>query len=783
MSIDRFRKINENHRIIVRSELFYNDFFKKVRHYYKTRKLLSVKFNERYFLSVRLTNLFKDNNLITVSDVVYLSHREFTTLIGSGPMTISELLMIIETELYNRTTVYNYELERKVLEDRDYRRHYFNNVVKNIDTSNNNVNLELLLKSSVFKDKFNISYINELKEFDLASLDANDEIFTNFRFIDSFSMLAVPVVDLINIKFSRVIDRIDPDSLDILNRRAHKQTLEQIGGVYNLTRERVRQLESSALKILRADRELFSALHLLKVKIYPKQYITKSDLYEVLKDVTLLFLLIFERSYNKKLEFYYTKPGIKEEVAQEIKKLPFEIDIDEIDDLLESFNFRDLLKKHILENYHFHGRHGFKTLPSLVDLYTPIIKLYFDTINIHSAKDLKKFKQHYADHYEDSSIFEKTNRSITSIFGRLPKVVVVGRGEYKYASAEISDELKEELFKTMQENETLLINGLYVLHEKRLKAEGVTNRFQLHGVITNNIPELYCNRDYVSIKPLGDMNSFQLIKDYIAGINRIFTLKEIQFEIAGLTHAMLQHYIGITNELIPLYHLNFIPVKIIKLTELERTKLREQIVRYLHDNHFITSTGLYVYIFLLFFPQIAKEYDITNPFNAFTFVRYLFPTDFNYLTSTLTLPQDVPLEHEQYIFEEFSRKNPIVLEQIAAYIKKNYLRINNISTLLERFYEIGYIRVDNNRLFHGDALKIDQTFIVKLENVLLRNLYNGKIETKVIENYNIFPRFTVPWNEHLLAHLISNFSDKLIVEKLGNTYRDVTYIIKEKKDG
>lgn len=782
-STARIHLINENHRNIIKTEYFYNNFMDRARHYFTTRKLLRFNFRERHYFSTRLNNLFKDNNLITISDVVSLKHQEFISLIGSGPMTSSELLSIIESELISKLNAFDYQAEKEIIENKELRIQYFSRIIKNIDSNNDYFYLESLLGTPIFKERFNLTYVYELKEFNIDQIDTDDEILINFKIIDILSMLALPITDLISIKFTSLINKLDSVSLDVLHRRSYQQTLEQIGLKYDLTRERVRQLESLALKRLRSGREFLSITSLLNSKFYPVCFAMKNQLEIIFKQNTALFTLLIKDNYHKKLEFYYANNAAKETIFAEIEELPFEVAKTEIDELVAHSSYRGALKKHILENYHFYGQYGFKTPPKLFDLYTPIIKLYFDTIIVGNDQHIERFKKHYSEHYEDPSIFQKTNRSITAILQRLPKIVVVGRGEYKYASAEISLELKNKLINTMQKNETLLINGLFVLHEVDLKEEGVTNRFQLHGVIRNNIPELYCNRDYVSINPLSEINSFQLIKDYVDNIDRIFTLKEIQTAIAGLTPVMVNSYVGITNELIQFYNVRFLPVKIIKLTEKERAQIYEQIAKYLKNNKFITSVGLYEYIFLLFFPKVAKQYEISNPFDAYTFVRHLFPTKFNYLISTLTLPEDEPLDHEQYIVNEFAQKNLIVVDQITAFAKKNYLRLYNLNDLLERFYEIGYIRIDNNRLFHGNALQINQVFIMELENVLIRNLTSGKIETKEIESFNVFPRFTIPWNEHLLAHLIRNFSEKLVVEKIGTTYREITYIIKEKQNG
>jgi len=118
-------------------------------------------------------------------------------------------------------------------------------------------------------------------------------------------MARLDAINIVNSLFSELLDR----ERDILSRRfglkgGKSETLEKIGGLHNLTRERVRQIESASIKKIKKLDNLENHISLLKNAV--------NDLLEehgglLRKDFLLDILTVISLEINHKLE-----PGTKE---------------------------------------------------------------------------------------------------------------------------------------------------------------------------------------------------------------------------------------------------------------------------------------------------------------------------------------------------------------------------------------------------------------------------------------------------------------------------------------
>ena len=95
-------------------------------------------------------------------------------------------------------------------------------------------------------------------------------------------------------------------------------------------------------------------------------------------------------------------------------------------------------------------------------------------------------------------------------------------------------------------------------------------------------------------------------------------------------------------------------------------------------------------------------------------------------------------------------------------------------------YKQGYFRIDDDTIIKKELLQFPDTFIDRVENLLIDSMLNNKITTNQITNFNHFPKLSMPWNKHLLGHLMINFSRKIRVKDISKSYLDVEFEFKEK---
>lgn len=217
-------------------------------------------------------------------------------------------------------------------------------------------------------------------------------------------MARLDAIKIVNSLFSELLDR----EKDVLSRRfglkgQKSQTLEKIGNMHNLTRERVRQIESASIKKIKKLDTLESSMSLLKKAV--------DDLLEehggfLRKDFLLDILTVICLEINNKLE-----PGSKE-----------------YDDLRETYrNNFDFLISRLLEDDIVQGKGSANFNPSVrtkkkeLDYITDLgnflmkkVKSMQETLNTDELIELLKTSDVYSK-YQDL-LGKAKSADITRIF-------------------------------------------------------------------------------------------------------------------------------------------------------------------------------------------------------------------------------------------------------------------------------------------------------------------------------------------------------------------------------
>jgi len=176
-------------------------------------ELLDMRLNDFEF-SVRLTNVLDRAQLLTIGDVLSFSEKEFFNLKNCGRKSVNELKSFLVDKGLNFNQQHGVASKNTIFKDIDI------NTCEIISTKPKMQNNLYENDSNTYQPKINNKYVWS-------------NIFENLL---------------------SSLDRIDERQQDVLKKRLgvgeKRKTLEEIGNLYGVTRERIRQIESKAVKAL-----------------------------------------------------------------------------------------------------------------------------------------------------------------------------------------------------------------------------------------------------------------------------------------------------------------------------------------------------------------------------------------------------------------------------------------------------------------------------------------------------------------------------------------------------
>ena len=298
----------------------------------------------------------------------------------------------------------------------------------------------------------------------------------------------------------------------VVQHRAKKETLEQIGRLLGITRERVRQIEIKAkskfsyfcgqMRIIPkifAEENGNTILTPGKIKKYCGKY--ASD---------LLFLVQTYKSANYTYDSHFDvlvlgNTSVANIVQSCIDTLPEIVKENQLEMVLcDGVKGTDIptevLKKAFLEDYQHTGKvyHRYRlSIPTI--LKTVIDSYYPKGIKVYDIDEISRFREIVANEYGDIGL-PSNDRALSNRIIRI--CVLCGRGLYrlkneKYLPLQLANKICEYIENS--ENTIFLTNTLFSTFEKELLDVGIDNKYFLQGVLHDIFPDKFVfRRDYIS---------------------------------------------------------------------------------------------------------------------------------------------------------------------------------------------------------------------------------------------------------------------------------------------
>jgi len=732
-------------------------------------------------LSVRLKNALIANRIYTLNDISRVNSNYLLKLRGLGRESFDEL----RTYLYKNYPVdltikhAGNKCEFKPIYVIDYE------TISSIDDSNGRYLLSFFIKESERKyiEKYDIVYVYDLKSFAPNHPFFEDkEIIYNYGFYQSIILLKNSIVHMIHTDFKLLLDPISKTQYNIITARVMGKTLENIGNTQELTRERIRQIINNVISKLSRNQKFISIKSRIRIITNNCGYITKDALEVLFKQLTPIFIMLCNGSYNQDLCAYFYDESVMTKVWEVIKSLPEVIEVGDLSQITNENSYSSLVEAYIGNNYVRRKLYLFKKKPNLLELYSIVLEKSFHTIKIYEQSEIAAFRKSYVELFGDESIMKTSDRAISGTFERIENLVMVNRGEYHLNQSEVPDEMIKKLEKTIINKLSIPFNGLFEIHCDELKFFGVKNAYQLHSIINKQLPGYYTNRDFVSVENGILFTQQELIDNFVETQKSKFTLKDMKTRIPGLSEQALFTYMETGNKLINIYNKQFVPTSLLKLSTHDKEKIYKILRDLTESGNIVTSQRILVEILGHEFVHVLKDNQIDNAHYAINFLKFYFKDYFNFQNNCISdFSVEIKIPNNRMI-DEFKTKTKFNIKELIDYAKANWIVIGNMKTLLESFYDLEFIRIDDENIVQSKMLKFPDWLISQIEELIIENMIKGSIFTEEIQTYSEFPKITIPWNEHLLAHLIKNFGSRLYVIESGDTYMHLSYELKEREN-
>lgn len=565
----------------------------------------------------------------------------------------------------------------------------------------------------------------------------------------------------------------------VIQLRARKQTLEQIGRTLGVTRERVRQIEAKAKK-------MFSRLH-SRIRIISKisaerngdTVLTPVEIKEYCGEHTsdlLFFLQTYESAnytYDRQLDvFVLGDDSIAGRVQSSIETLPEIVKASQLDSILgeaaeESDIPLEMLEKAFLDAYRLTGEVYHRYRLSLATIYERVLDAHYPQgFKAYDTDELLRFREIIADEYGDVGL-PANDHALTS---RVVSVCILcGKGVYRlkkkdYLPRQLANKICDYIENS--ENTIFLTNTLFSVFEEDLLAAGIDNKYFLQGVLHELFADKFVfRRDYIS-KDVDVTSVYSAVVDYIKKSNFPVSKAQIQEAFPGITEIVINCSVDDPNVLN--YFGEYLHASKLNILDSEKSYLFNVIDELTSDGEAHHGRELYEIISRQK-PEILTRNAVMYPFSAFSVVEFLFRDKFQFsrpyvAKNGIDIGRPAERLHDLiYSSDEFT------VSEISEFNRDNHFQINSLLEYVNGCND-EFLLVDGDTMMKIDRTGIDESIALQVENII----FDAISETTPVKNLSVWsylPTIKVPWTEWLIYSVIFKWGTKLLAATSSNQFR------------
>ncbi len=565
----------------------------------------------------------------------------------------------------------------------------------------------------------------------------------------------------------------------IVQMRARKKTLAQIGDTFGITRERVRQIETKARRKFSHYYSRIRLISKISAEKNGASMVSSNDIEDYCKtNVTelLYFLRNYENShytYDEQLDiFIIGDDSLQERVRTTIDRLPDIVSVNQLSNILDEADEdgdipMDILQKAFVEAYRLTGDIYHRTRLSLAKVYKTVLeKHYSDGIKAYDSDALQEFRRIVTDEFGDVGM-PKNDRALTARISSI--CILCGRGMYMPKRAKyISDSLAGHILQYIDESDQkiFLMNSLYDVFEHELNEEGVFNKYYLQGILHELCSDkYYFRRDYIS-KDAETTSLYASVVNFIKKSEYPVQKQQIKNAFPGITEIVIN--LSVSDPEVLNYFGAYLHSSRLVISSKEQWDLKRILIEIVSDHK--AHHGAEVYDIIQHkMPTVFSRNAAMYSFSAFSILEYLFRDTFQFSRPYIAeLGVEIGRPGERlhdliYSGDEFA------ISDIKEFCKDHRFQIQSL---------LDYVNACNDRFFWRDKytmVSIESTGITESISQEMEEIIAAEINcTQPISQimcWHRLPQITTPWTEWLIYSALNKWGQMLTVATSSNQLR------------
>lgn len=566
----------------------------------------------------------------------------------------------------------------------------------------------------------------------------------------------------------------------VIQLRAKKQTLEQVGGVLGVTRERVRQIE---LKARRKFAYFYSRIRIIS-KIVAEQngdiIVTPVNIGKYCGEYTsdlLFFLRLYENAhytYDQLLDvFILGDDSITGRVQSIIESLPEIVKISNLDSVLreaaeEADIPAEMLEKTFLDAYRIKGDVYHRCRFSLATIYERVLDTHYPQgFRAYDIDELRRFREIIADEYGDVGV-PVNDRALTSRVASI--CILCGKGVYRtkkresYIPRQLANKICEYIDNS--ENTIFLTNTLFNVFEEELMAAGIDNKYFLQGVLRELFADKFVfTRDYIS-KDVDVTSLYSEVVEFIRKSDFPVSKAKIQEAFPGITEIVINFSVADPDVLN--YFGEYLHASKLNILDNEKAYLFDVIDELISDGKVHHGQEIYEIISRQK-PEILTRNAAMFQFSAFSVCEHLFRDKFQFSRPCVAKNGIEIGRMTERLHDLIYSGDEFTVSEISRFCKDNHFQINSLLEYVNGCND-EFLLVNDDTMMRISRTGIDEAVAHQVENIILESI----CETTPVKNLMVWaelPAVKVPWTEWLIYSVIIKWGTKLRAATSSNQFR------------